>query len=199
VPNFYQNLCESFYNFIFNIVVQQAGARAIKYVPFCVTLFVLICSMNVIGLIPFGFTPTSHLAMTFFLALTCNMGLLILCMNEQGVRVLLLFIPKGVPILLLPIIAIIEFISYLLRSFSLAIRLFANMMAGHTLLHILAGFGGNVFTMNSSDLGRSVALLIVLILVLAIYILEFAIAFLQAYVFVVLFTIYLNEALNFAH
>jgi F-type H+-transporting ATPase subunit a len=198
-PLRYQYIGELVYEFIINIVVQQIGNKGLVYAPFCLTLFLIILVSNLIGLLPYAFTPTSQLAMTFFLALTCNLGIFILCVSKYGIKFILFFVPVGAPILLIPIITIIEFISYLLRSFSLSIRLFANMMAGHTLLHILAGFFLGFLNSNLDHWLAGFTLLFTLILIIAILVLEFAIAFLQAYVFVVLFCIYLNEALNPSH
>jgi ATP synthase subunit 6 len=100
----------------------------------------LILFSNLIGLVPFTFTPTSHIVTTFTLAFTCNLAFIIIGFKENGLSFLRLFVPNGSPRFLLPIIVVIEFISYLLRTFSLSIRLFANIMAGHTLMHILASF-----------------------------------------------------------
>jgi F-type H+-transporting ATPase subunit a len=140
IPRRLQTICETLYLFIADIVKQQAGPTAVKYIPLFFVIFLLILASNLIGLLPFAFTPTSHLAITFTLALSCNLGLVIIGFKEHGFKFLKLFVPKGGPKWLLPLIVIIEFISYLLRTFSLSIRLFANMMAGHTLLHILASF-----------------------------------------------------------
>jgi len=147
-----------------------------------------------IGLIPFAFTPTSHLVFTFSLALTCNLAFIIIGFKENGFKFLNLFVPKGGPLWLLPLIVVIEFVSYLLRTFSLSIRLFANMMAGHTLLHILSSFVTAFIKAGYLMYG-----IFPILLVVAVLVLELAIAFIQAYVFIVLLCIYLNDAFHPSH
>lgn len=194
IPRRLQTICETVYLFITDIVIQQAGPTAIKYIPIFFSIFLLILASNLIGLLPFAFTPTAHLAVTFTIALSCNIGLTIIGFREHGLKFLLLFVPKGGPKWLLPLIAVIEFISYLLRTFSLSIRLFANMMAGHTLLHILASFVTGFISAGYTTLA-----LFPFILVLAVVVLELGIAFLQAYVFIILLSIYLNDSLHPSH
>jgi len=126
-------------NTFFEMVVQQAGRRAVVYFPFLYTCFIVILCSNLMGLFPFAFTPTSQLVVTFSLALSCNFAFLIIGFTENGFKFFALFKPDA-PLVLIPLIFVIEFVSYLLRTFSLSIRLFANMMAGHTLLHILSSF-----------------------------------------------------------
>src|SRR5207249_1850469 len=140
LPTSFQNLVESFYLFPLLIIEQQAGHKGLRYFPIFFIIFFLILFSNLLGLVPFAFAPTSHLVITFSLAFTCNIAFIIIGFKENGLPFLRLFIPNGSPRFLLPIIIIIEFISYLLRTFSLSIRLFANIMAGHTLMHILASF-----------------------------------------------------------
>jgi F-type H+-transporting ATPase subunit a len=134
-----QYFTESLSNFIFDTIRQQAGPMGLKYAPFLYTCFVVVLSSNLIGLLPFAFTPTSQLVLTFSLALSCNFALILIGFYENGFKFFALFKPEA-PIILVPLIFAIEFVSYLLRTFSLSIRLFANMMAGHTLLHILSSF-----------------------------------------------------------
>jgi F-type H+-transporting ATPase subunit a len=194
VPRRLQAICEISYLFIEDLVKQQAGQRSVKYVPVFFALFLLILASNLIGLLPFAFTPTAHLAITFTIALSCNIGLIIIGFREHGLKFLLVFVPKGGPKWLLPLIVTIEFISYLLRTFSLSIRLFANMMAGHTLLHILASF-----VTGFATAGYLVLASFPFMLVIAVVVLELGIAFLQAYVFIVLLSIYLNDSLHPFH
>jgi ATP synthase subunit 6 len=193
IPTKTQFLSESLFSFLVDIIKQQAGNKGLKYFPLFFSIFILILSSNLIGLFPFAFTPTSHLALTFFLALSCNIALIFIGFYENGLSFLKLFVPKGGPAWLIPLIVLIEFLSYLLRTFSLSIRLFANMMAGHTLLHILSSFC--VVFLNNSP----ILTIFPFILVLAVIILELGIAFLQAYVFVVLLSIYLNDSLHPSH
>jgi ATP synthase subunit 6 len=194
IPQRLQVLCETAYLFIADIVKQQAGPSAALYIPVFFSIFFLILTSNLIGLLPFAFTPTAHLVVTFTLALSCNLGLIIIGFRKHGFAFLKVFVPKGGPLWLLPLIVVIEFISYLLRTFSLSIRLFANMMAGHTLLHILASFVTGFIT--AGYLGLAI---FPFILVLAVVILELGIACLQAYVFIVLLAIYLNDSLHPSH
>jgi len=187
VPNRWLSITELLYGFVGSLVRQQTGVYGTEYVPIFFTTFIFILLSNLIGLLPFGFTITSHIFVTFLLAFSFNVGFLVLGFQKQGISFLKLFVPKDAPALFKPLIIVIELVSYLIRTFSLSLRLFANMMAGHTLLHILTSFcfvGGLPFSF------------VPWLLVLAVGLLEFAIAFIQAYVFVILLTIYLNDAIN---
>jgi len=190
----HQDFHKSLWDFVAGSIKQQAGARGLIYLPVFFTTFVVILLSNVIGLIPFAFTPTSHIAITFSMALTFNLAFIFFGFRTNGARFLLVLVPRGSPLWLLPLIVMIEFISYLLRTFSLSIRLFANMMAGHTLIHILASFATSFWYA-----GWSMLIVFPLVLTLAVFFLELGIAFLQAYVFVVLLSIYLNDSLNPRH
>jgi ATP synthase subunit 6 len=194
VPHRLQFTIETLYSFVLNIVKQQAGNNALEHVPLIFSIFLIILASNLIGLLPFSFTPTSHLILTFSLAFTCNFGIAFIGFKKHGMKFLQLFVPKGGPKWLFPLITTIEFISYLLRTFSLAIRLFANMMAGHTLLHILSSFA--IGFINSTSFGESIFAFVV---ILAVILLELGIAFLQAYVFIVLLCIYLNDSYHPNH
>lgn len=192
VPTRVQFLTEALFSFLFSTMKQQCGSLGLKYFPLLFSIFILVLASNIIGLFPFAFTPTSHLIFTFFLALSCNLGLLLIGFYEHGLSFLQLFVPKGGPKWLLPLIVVIEFFSYSIRTFSLSIRLFANMLAGHTLLHILASF-------CVALLASPLLSIIPFILVLAVIVLELGIAFLQAYVFFVLLSIYLNDSIHPSH
>lgn len=181
------NAVEFLYGFVNSLIRQQTGSARYEYAPIFFTTFLFILGSNLVGLLPFGYTMTGQILVTFTLAFSFNFGFFILGWQKQGFSFLRLFVPKNAPALFKPLIAVIEVVSYLLRTFSLSIRLFANMMAGHTLLHILSSFcfvSGVAFS------------LIPWLLVFAVVVLEFAIAFIQAYVFVILLTIYLNDAVN---
>lgn len=191
--NFIQVIFENIYFFIIEILNQQVGDLGVKYLPFFFFIFIVIFLSNLIGMLPFSFTITAHLSITFFLAFSFNVGFIILGFYKNGYKFLLLFKPSGIPVAILPLIILIEIVSYLLRTFSLSIRLFANMMAGHCLLFVISSF---VFTL----LNTSVIYVIPIIFIyFAIFILEFAIAFLQAYVFTILLCIYLNDSLHPGH
>jgi ATP synthase subunit 6 len=192
--NFIQRLFESIYGFILGMVNQQIGKEAFAFFPFFFVVFVFCLFSNLLGMLPFGFTITAHLSVTFFFAFSFNMGLIILGFQLHGLKFLKLFVPNGTPKVLLPLIVCIEVVSYLIRSFSLSIRLFANMMAGHCLLFVISSF---VFGLVSSF--GFLTIVPISLVYLAVFVLEFAIAFLQAYVFTILMIIYLNDSLHPGH
>lgn len=191
--NFIQKFFESIYLFLIEMISQQVGFQGIKYFPFFFLIFFFILFSNLIGMLPFSFTLTAHLSLTFFLAFSFNIGFIILGFFKNGLKFLYLFKPTGTPPLLLPLIIVIEIVSYLIRTFSLSIRLFANMMAGHCLLFVISSFVSSM--LNSSF----IFLLPILFIYFAIFILEFSIAFLQAYVFTILLSIYLNDSIHPGH
>jgi F-type H+-transporting ATPase subunit a len=191
IPNTFQRIAEIMYMFIHNLVKQQAGIKSLKFFPIFFVLFYIILFLNLIGLTPYGFTCTSQASYTFLLGFGMFIGIVIIGIVVQKVNFIKQFIPATTgPIV--PLLIVIEIFSYLLRPFSLSIRLFANMLAGHTLLHILASFG---MSMLKIDI---VLALIMALPIIAICVLEFGIAFLQAYVFVVLLSIYMKES-NYGH
>ena len=182
-------------NFLTVTITQQLGIkRGQKYSVFIKTLFYLILFGNVFGLIPFSFTITSHLIYTFALSLSILVGITILALYLQGFGFFKLFVPSGAPVALLVLLVPIEVISYVARAFSLAIRLFANMMSGHTLLSILSGF-----VIKIANNGLLFLALAPLAVVMAVTVLEVGIACLQAYVFVVLVCIYLKDGFEAGH
>ena len=171
----------------------QAGLKGQQFFPILFVTFGFILGSNLIGLTPYAFTPTSQFVITFTMAFSFFLGLTFYGFIRQGMTYLTLFVPAGVPTALLPLLVAIEVMSYFLRPISLSVRLFANMLAGHTLLHIVAGFGTGLLKFNL------IVGILPLVALLAISGLEFGIAFLQAYVFVILLTIYLNDAIKVAH
>lgn len=190
VPNMYQMFFESIYNFVFNIVSEQAGILAIVHFPLVFSIFNVILCGNIVGLIPYGFTVTSHLTFTFSLGLFVFIGIVLLTILNKRLDFFRLFIPTGVPKLLVPLLCIIEVISYVFRVVSLSVRLFANMMAGHALLHILLGFVPVIF--NFKNLVRFLFVFPIIIIIM-ITLLEIGISLLQSYVFIVLISIYLRD------
>jgi ATP synthase subunit 6 len=189
----WQAIFEMFYVFILDMLKAQAGMRAYAFFPLFIFMFIFILLSNLIGLMPFAFTLTAQIIVTFFFALSFNLGFIFLGFYLHNLRFLTLFVPSGVPTVLLPLIVVIEVISYLIRTFSLSLRLFANMMAGHTSLHILSSFVVAFLVIG----GLLVVVAIVpFLLVLAVMVLEIGIAFLQAYVFTILLCIYANDAIN---
>lgn len=193
VPSGYQTVAELIYQFVFDIIKAQAGLRGQQFFPLLFLIFGFILFSNVVGLTPYAFTPTSHIIVTFMIAFSMFIGLMIVGFMRQGFQFLNLFVPSGVPVALLPLVVLIEIMSVMIRPISLSARLFANMLAGHTLLYILAGFVTSLLTINFF-VG-----LLPFVVILAITILEVGIAFLQAYVFVVLLAIYLNDSIHAGH
>jgi len=190
IPSKLQLITEMIYTFIAKMINDTAGSNAKAFFPFIFTLFMFVLFCNMIGMLPYSFTVTSHIIVTFVLAALVFVGVTILGFIKHGFGYLELFVPKGVPKLLLPLIIIIEIISYLSRPVSLSVRLFANMMAGHTMLKVFGGFVISLGLLGGwLPLSFSVALTG----------LEILVAFLQAYVFAILTCIYLNDALNLHH
>ena len=190
VPTKIQLLTEISYTLVSKMISDTAGSKAKPYFPFIFSLFMFVLFCNMLGMLPYSFTVTSHIIVTFALAAVIFMGVTIIGFINHGVGYLKLFIPSGVPLFLLPLIVIIEIISYLSRPVSLSVRLFANMMAGHTMLKV---FGG--FVISLGIIGGWLPLSFTV----ALTGLEILIAFLQAYVFAILTCIYLNDALNLNH
>ena len=185
-------LGEKIFMFVNTVVDEQAGKKGAEFFPAIFTIFNFVLISNLVGLVPFGFTITSHISFTFATAAIINISLFILGFVYHGFRFVYLVIPSGIPDALLPLVVVIEIISYFLRTVSLSVRLFANMLSGHILLHIVASFIVTLAT-TVSAFGYIVKFLPILIII-AIFFLELCIAFLQAYVFMVLICIYLKEA-----
>ena len=190
IPTKIQLLTELSYTLVSKMISDTAGSKAKPYFPFVFSLFMFVLFCNMLGMLPYSFTVTSHIIVTFALAAIIFVGVTIIGFVNHGIKYLKLFIPSGVPLFLLPLIVIIEIISYLSRPVSLSVRLFANMMAGHTMLKV---FGG--FVISLGIIGGWLPLSFTV----ALTGLEILIAFLQAYVFAILTCIYLNDALNLNH
>nr|UAD89513.1 ATP synthase F0 subunit a [Gracilaria changii] len=194
VPNNWQLVNEMIYNVTSSMVQDNLGAKGEFYFPFIFTLHSFLLFCNLIGMVPYSFTVTSHITFTFGLALSIFIGINIIGIQAHGFKFFALFLPRGVPLPIVPLLITIEFLSYIVKVFTLSIRLFANMTSGHTLLKIIAGFA---WTMLSAGGLLAVFHLIPLGLLLALIGLELAIAGLQAYVFTLLTCIYLNDVLEF--
>jgi len=190
IPTRWQSMAELSYEFIANMIRDNVGSEGKKYFPFIFSLFMFVLFCNLLGLIPYSFTVTSHIIVTFALAAVVFIGVTIIGFIRNGAGFLRLFVPSGVPIFLLPLIIVIEFLSYLTRPISLSVRLFANMMAGHT---VLAVFGGFVVALGILAGWMPLAFIVAMIG------LELIIAILQAYVFAILTCIYLNDAFHVHH
>ena len=186
IPSKIQLITEMSYTFVAKMINDTAGSSAKSFFPFIFTLFMFILFCNMVGMLPYSFTVTSHIIVTFVLAMFVFLLVTLLGIFIHGFKFFGLFVPKGVPMIMLPLMIPIEIISYLSRPISLSVRLFANMMAGHTMLKIFAGFIVPLGIFGIAPLMVDVALTA----------LEVLIAFLQAYVFTILTCLYLNEAIN---
>ena len=190
LPNKLQLMSELSYTFVSKMIADTAGSKARPYFAFIFSLFMFVLFCNMFGMIPYTFTVTSHIIVTFVLASFIFISITVIGFIKHGFGYLKLFVPSGVPVVLLPLIVVIEIISYLSRPISLSVRLFANMMAGHTMMKVFGGFVISLGIVGGwLPLSFSVALTG----------LEILVAFLQAYVFAILTCIYLNDALNLHH
>ena len=186
VPGRWQSMAEMSYEFVANLIRETIGAEGRKYFPIIFTLFMFILFGNLLGMVPYSFTFTSHIAVTFAMALVVFMFVTILAIVKHGVHFFSFFVPPGAPKAMWPLLIPIEVISYLSRPISLSVRLFANMLAGHTLLKVFAGF---VVALGAAGI-------VPLAFIVALTGLEILIAFLQAYVFTILTCLYINDALH---
>lgn len=192
VPSSYQSLIELVYEFVMNLVDEQIGPEGKKFFTFIFTVFTFLLLNNLFGMVPYSFTATSHLIVTFSMSLSLFLGITIIGFQTHGIHFFSFLLPKGAPLALAPLLVVLELISYCFRGISLGVRLFANMMAGHTLVKILAGFA---WTMAAAGGFLKIASLIPFLVVLSLTGLELAVAFLQAYVFTILTCIYMHDAI----
>jgi F-type H+-transporting ATPase subunit a len=190
VPTRFQSMAESLYELVDNMTKEVLHENARTYFPFVLTLFSFILFCNVLGLVPYSFTVTSHIIVTLALALVVFIGATIIGFWRNGFGYLKLFSPSGVPVFLLPLVVVIEIVSYFIRPMSLSIRLFANMMAGHMMLKVMAGF---VVMLGIAAGWLPLAAMI------GLYGLELLVAALQAYVFALLTCMYLSDAMHVDH
>ena len=194
IPDNWSISQESIYATVYSIVVSQINpTRGQIYFPFIYALFVFILVNNLVGMVPYSFASTSHFMLTFWISFTVVLGATILGLLRHGFQFFSLFVPSGCPLALLPLLVIIEFISYLSRNVSLGLRLAANILSGHMLLSILSGFTYNIMT---SGILFFFLGLIPLAFIIAFSGLELAIAFIQAQVFVVLTCSYIKDGLD---
>jgi len=193
IPKKWQSIIELIYETIHSTVKDNVGTDGTKYFGFILTLFIFIATMNLFGLIPYTFSPTSHFAVTFGLSFSIFIGVLIIGIMKYKLNYLSMFMPAGAPLGLGPFLVLIEFISHFAKALSLGLRLAANITAGHLLFTILS-----VFTWNFLTAGGFIALgaLLPFSIGLFITILEIAVAVIQAYVFCLLTIIYLGESLH---
>ena len=193
LPCNWQNIIESIYEVGYTLLFDNLNAKGEKYFPFISILFIYILLANLIGLVPYSFTITSHLIVTFILSFSIFIGLNIICINIYKSEMLSLFIPSntsfGLALLLVPI----EFVSYIFKPISLGVRLFANLMAGHTLLKVIVGFSWSMLLLESFLSIFHIVPLFILVILMG---LELGVAIIQAYVFTILTCIYLNDSIN---
>ncbi len=194
-PSAWQALVESIFSFTTNLVKEQIGEEGRRYAPFIFSTFLFLLCTNLIGMIPYSFTATSHLICTFGLSFSLFIGITIIGFQYHGLHFFSFLYPPGAPIILAPLLVVLELVSYSFRAVSLGVRLFANMMAGHTLVKILSGFGWTMLQSKGIPL-LSLASVIPFAIVFALMGLEIGVACLQAYVFTILTCIYLNDAIN---
>jgi F-type H+-transporting ATPase subunit a len=186
VPGRWQSIAEMSYEFVADLIDTNVGHEGRQYFSFIFTLFMFILFANLLGMIPYSFTFTSHIIVTFALAAVVFIGVTAIGIVRHGFRFFSLFVPHGVPKVLLLLLVPIELLSYFIRPFTLSIRLFANMLAGHTMLAIFGGFAASVGLFAIFPLGIDVMLVA----------LEVLVAVLQAYVFAILTCLYLSEAIH---
>jgi F-type H+-transporting ATPase subunit a len=186
VPGRWQSIAELIYEFVAKLIDETLGHQGRRYFPIIFTLFIFVLIGNMLGMLPYSFTFTSHIAVTFAMAMVVFVAVTILGFAKHGLHFFSFFVPPGAPVFMWPLLIPIEIISYLSRPVSLSVRLFANMLAGHTLLKVFAGF---VVALGAAGV-------VPLAFIVALTGLEILIAFLQAYVFAILTCLYINDALH---
>jgi F-type H+-transporting ATPase subunit a len=196
VPGRLQSVAEISYEFVANMIRSTAGSEGLKFFPLVFSLFMFICISNLVGIIPYTFTVSSHLIVTVALALLVFFIVLFYGFYKNGLKFFKLFVPSGVPIYILPLVVFIEVISFFLKPVSHSVRLFANMLAGHIALKVFASFIG---MLGAIGFIGWVGAVLPLGLTIALTALELLVAFLQAYVFAILTCIYLNDAIHAGH
>lgn len=191
-PNRYFHIYKTIFLTSANMVIENAGKKGKFFIPYIFCLFFGLLVMNVLGMIPYNFTPTSHLIITYFLASLTFVFINVIGIKIHGPRILGLFLPDGAPTALIPLLIPIEFISYAFRTISLSVRLFANMMAGHTLLKVIGGFSWKMLKSGGALVIFHFVPLVVVFLLIG---LELGVALIQAYVFTILSCIYLGDVI----
>lgn len=187
IPSKLQLVAEMTYSMILDMTKKNAGEKALKYTPLIFTLFLFILISNLLGMLPYGFTTTSHISITFFLASCLFILITLIGFIRHGMHFLSLFLPSGTPAWLAPLMIIIELFAYLARPVSLSLRLSANMIAGHVLIKVIAGF-----VVSLAIYFKIIPIPLIVILIGF----EIFVALLQAYIFAILTCVYLNDAIN---
>ena len=196
IPNVWQLILETVYEVVSGLVFDNLNEEGEKYFPFISVIFTFILFNNLIGLVPYSFTITSHLIVTFILSFSIFIGAMLICVSKHKSQMFSIFLPAntsfGLALLLVPI----ELISYIFKPISLGVRLFANLMAGHTLLKVIVGFSWSMLLLENFISFIHIIPLLILVILMG---LELGVAIIQAYVFTVLTCIYLGESINIAH
>jgi F-type H+-transporting ATPase subunit a len=196
VPGRFQSVVELSYEFVANTIRTSAGSEGMKFFPLVFSLFMFIFVSNIVGIIPYTFTISSHIIVPFSLALLVFLTVIVYGFYRNGLKFFKLFVPSGIPVVILPLVVLIEIISFFSRPISHSVRLFANMLAGHVTLKVFASF---VTMLGALGAVGKVGALLPLGLTVALTALELMVAFLQAYVFTILTCIYLNDAIHPGH
>ena len=189
IPGRWQSMVELLYIFIANLLRDTVGKEGRPYFPFIFTVFMFILVGNLFGMVPYSFTFTSHIIVTFTMAMVVFLGVTVIALIKHKIHFFTFFMPPGVPLIMAPLLVPIEVVSYIARPISLAVRLFANMMAGHSILHV---FGGFVFALSFFGF-------LPFAFIIALYGLEILVAVLQAYVFAILTCLYIRDAIFLHH
>ncbi len=196
VPGRFQSIAEISYEFVASTIRSTAGSEGMKFFPLVFSLFMFIMVSNVVGIIPYTFTVSSHIIVTASLALLVFFTVLVYGFYKNGLKFFKLFVPSGIPIVILPLVVLIEIISFLSRPISHSVRLFANMLAGHITLKVFASF---ITMLGAMGIVGWAGAVLPLGLTVALTALELLVAFLQAYVFTILTCIYINDAIHPGH
>ncbi len=196
IPSRMQSVSEMSYEFVANMLRESTGTEGMRFFPFVFSLFMFVLFLNVLGLVPYFFTVTSHIVITAALAFSVILLVIGYGFYRNGIGFLKLFVPHGVPGYLLPLVVAIEVLSFLSRPISLSVRLFANMLAGHITLKVFASF---IIMLSAFGFAGWIGAIIPFAMTVALTALEVLVAFLQAYVFAILTRMYLNDALHPSH
>ena len=191
-----QSIAEICYDFVASTLRDAAGKEGMRFFPLVFSLFMFVLVANLFGMFPYFFTVTSHLIVTFALAMLVILTVVGYGFMKHGFSFLKLFVPSGIPGALVPLVVMIEVISFLSRPISLSVRLFANMLAGHITLKVFAGF---ITSLSAFGVAGMAGAVLPFAMTVALTGLEFLVAFLQAYVFTVLTCMYLNDAVHPSH
>jgi ATP synthase subunit 6 len=191
IPSGWQNLIEKLYALVTQLLSDIITTGSEKYFPFMSVLFMFILSNNLIGLVPYSFTTTSHITLTFFLSFSIFIAMNVIGFQKHGVHLFSLFLPANTGFFLALLLVPIELISYIAKPISLGVRLFINLMAGHSLLKVIVGFSWNILLVENL---KAIAFVIPLLILVLLMGLELGVALIQAYVFITLTSIYLNDS-----